>query len=268
MKFDYHTHHDRCGHAIGLIEDYILSAIKNNLHYIGIADHSPHFYHENDHPFVDKTMAKSQFPLYIDEILQLQEKYKEEIHVLVGVEGDFLPEHLDCYKKEFKKYPLDYIIGSVHQVNGISVFSEERWQHLTEEEINQTITKYYQLIEASAECGLYQIIGHMDVMKRTFPDFSAIHLSQLDKTLQTIAKNDISIEINTSGAQYDGVGWYPSLEILERANFYQIIPTFGSDAHSPDRVGDSFEQVQKQLKEIGFHEMAYFVNKQRFTISI
>lgn len=268
MKFDYHTHHERCGHAKGTVEEYIISAINNNLDYIGIADHAPHFYHEEDHPFKWKAMAKSHFPEYINEVLLLKEKYKKQIHVLLGIEGDFLPDYMNIYQREFSKYPFDYLIGSVHKVNGLSVFNEDRWKALSEEEISNTISTYYQLIEQSATCGIFQIIGHMDVMKRSFPAFSTAHNKQLEQTLQTIAKHDLSIEVNTNGAQYEGVGWYPSIEILEKACFYQIIPTFGSDAHTPKRVGDSFEQVKQHLKEIGFKEMAYFVEKKRFTISI
>lgn len=268
MKFDYHTHHERCGHAIGSIEEYILSAIENNLEFIGIADHAPHFYHQDDHPYKHKAMAKSQFPEYINEIINLKQKYKDKITVLIGIESDFFLEYIDIYKQELAKYPLDYIIGSVHRVNNMSVFNEERWRNLSQSEIQQTITDYYQLIEASAKCGLFQIIGHMDVMKRTYPDFSTTHIKQLEKTLQVISENELVIEVNTSGAQFKNVGWYPSTEILERANYFGIIPTFGSDAHTPNRVGDSFNEVKVFLKELGFKKMAYFINKKKYTITI
>lgn len=268
MKFDYHTHHNRCGHATGSIEDYVLSAIEHNLDYIGIADHSPHFYHIEDYPFKHKAMAKSQFPEYVNEVLQLQKKFSKQINVLLGIEADFFPQYIQYYKDELMKYPFDYIIGSVHRVNELSVFNEDRWNNISEMELNSTITQYYKLIEESARCGLFQIIGHMDVMKRTFPSFSATHLDQFDATLQTIANFDLSIEVNTAGGQYKDVGWYPSPEILERVHFYNIIPTFGSDAHTPNRVGDSFEQVKQLLKEIGFKKMAYFIQKERYIYEI
>ena len=38
---DYHTHNERCGHATGTIENYILEAIDKNLDEIGITDHFP-----------------------------------------------------------------------------------------------------------------------------------------------------------------------------------------------------------------------------------
>ncbi|MHA1915887.1 MAG: PHP domain-containing protein [Promethearchaeota archaeon] len=38
---DYHSHHRRCGHALGEIEDYIKVAVDKNLKEIGISDHFP-----------------------------------------------------------------------------------------------------------------------------------------------------------------------------------------------------------------------------------
>ncbi len=94
MKFDVHTHHQRCGHAEGTIEDYIVEAIANDLEVIGISDHSPYFADEQDHPEPKISMAKSEFPHYVQEVLALKEKYKHKIKVLLGVESDFFPEHI------------------------------------------------------------------------------------------------------------------------------------------------------------------------------
>lgn len=52
MKFDLHTHHERCGHADGTIEDYITAALDAGLQAIGISDHSPYFGHKDDRPFL------------------------------------------------------------------------------------------------------------------------------------------------------------------------------------------------------------------------
>src|SRR5690625_5610559 len=92
MKFDLHNHHYRCGHAEGNIEDYIKAAIDRGLDYIGIADHSPYFYSEQDqlHPHV--AMANSELSHYIKEVLHLKEKYKDKIHVLLGLESDYFPD--------------------------------------------------------------------------------------------------------------------------------------------------------------------------------
>ena len=116
IKFDLHTHHERCGHAIGTIEDYVKQAIDYGLHYIGISDHSPYFYSDQDQLFPKVAMGKGEFSRYVEEVLHLKEKYQDKIHVLLGIESDFFPEHMNVYQEQFKQYPFDYIIGSVHFV--------------------------------------------------------------------------------------------------------------------------------------------------------
>jgi histidinol-phosphatase (PHP family) len=268
MKFDLHTHHDRCGHARGGIRNYIEAGIEKGLDIIGISDHTPYFSSEEDHPFPHITMAKSQFPEYIEEVLKLKREYSGKIDVLLGIEADFFPEHVDNYRPFFDRYPFDYIIGSVHQVDGVSIFNKNRWEGLSSKEQIRTKENYYSLIEQSARSGMYQILGHIDAMKGYYPEFSKIETAAVEHTLKVIAECDIAIEINTSGkTKYVG-GWYPADEILEMALHHGVKVTFGSDAHDPHRVGDEFEIVQNRLKEIGFKEWVYFKARKRYAVNV
>lgn len=268
MKFDYHTHHERCGHAEGSIRSYIEAAVKEGLDIIGISDHSPYLYHEKDQPFPGIAMAKSEFDHYVQEILSLKKEYEGKIDVLLGVESDFFPNHAEMYKSFYAKYPLDYVIGSVHYVDGISIFNKNRWDGLTNQELKQTKDRYYELVEHSAKSGMFQILGHIDAMKGYYPSFSEIPSEAVDQTLKSISKYDIAIEINTSGKNKDCGGWYPADDILERALFHGTDVTFGSDAHVPQRVGDEFEMVKMRLKEIGFKEWAYFKQKKKYRVDL
>lgn len=268
ITFDLHTHNQLCGHAIGTIEDYVKQAIEYGLHYIGISDHSPYFYSEEDQLYPTITMAKSEFVPYIKEVLRLKEKYKDKIHVLLGIESDFFPDYIEVYRQQFLSHPFDFIIGSVHYVQDSSIFKKGRWDELSSNDRIKLKEEYYDLIQKSAHSGVFQILGHIDAMKGFYPAFSSIETDAIDQTLKIISEEDVAIEINTSGKTKDCGGWYPSDEILERALFYNVKVTFGSDAHTPERVADEFDQVKKRLKEIGFTEWAYFVNKKRMMTSL
>ena len=41
MKYNYHTHTERCFHAKGSDEEFVLAAIEAGFNEIGFADHSP-----------------------------------------------------------------------------------------------------------------------------------------------------------------------------------------------------------------------------------
>ncbi len=268
IKFDVHTHHDRCGHAQGKIRDYIEAAIDKGLTVIGISDHTPYFSSEEDQLFPGIAMAKSDFPEYVNEVLQLKQLYRDKIDVLLGIESDFFPEYINRYRSFFDPYPFDYIIGSVHYVDEINIFKKGRWDNLSEQEKIRTKETYYNLIERSARSGMFQILGHIDAMKGFYPAFSDIQTEAVEITLKVIGEAGVAIEVNTSGKTKDVGGWYPSDNILELARHYKVNVTFGSDAHSPDRVGDDFELVEQHLKEIGFKEWVYFKQKQKIAVPL
>lgn len=269
MKFDLHTHHVRCGHADGNIEDYILAGIEAGLQVIGISDHSPYFYHAEDQPSPGIAMARSDFANYINEVLRLKEKYKGRIEVLLGMESDYFPEHIEAYRKAYEGVPFDYLIGSVHQVSGVSIFNRNRWKKLDEAGHINEKKSYYELIEQSARTGMFDILGHIDAMKGYYPAFSDIPAREhIDKALRTIGECGVSIEINTSGSTKDCGGWYPSDEILERALHFGVNVTFGSDAHKPSRVGDEWELVAKRLKEIGFSHWVFYRQRKQVVVPL
>ena len=268
MKFDFHTHHHRCGHADGSIRDYIEAALANGLDMIGISDHSPYFASDEDQPYSDIAMAKSELANYVQEVLTLKEEYAGRIEVLLGIESDFFPEHAEVYRRQYTKYPFDYIIGSVHRLDGRSIFNKNRWNNLDRSQQKALKDRYLQLIALSAKSGMFDILGHIDAMKANYPPFSKIQTEIVDETLRVISEQDVAIEINTSGKTKKVGGWYPSDDILERALFFGVHVTFGSDAHTPLRVGDELELVRQRLKEIGFTEWAYFKERRRYMAAL
>jgi histidinol-phosphatase (PHP family) len=269
LKFDLHTHHFRCGHASGNIRDYIESAISSGLQVIGISDHTPFFGREEEQAFPLISMAKSELSSYVQEVLELKKEYSGVIDVLLGIESDYFPIHAELYRKTLAAYPFDYIIGSVHQIDDISIFNANRWKKLNDTQQIAVKKEYYRMVQESARSGMFQILGHIDAMKGNYPPFSDIIThGEIDETLRVIAACNIAIEINTSGKTKQSGGWYPSDAILERACYFGVDVTFGSDAHKPERVGDELLEVSSRLKEIGFKEWVYYKQKQKQVVPL
>ena len=42
----------------------------------------------------------------------------------------------------------------------------------------------------------------------------------------------------------------------------------GADAHRPGRVGDGYEVALRQLAELGFREVSFFLDRRRQTVAI
>ncbi|WP_405160839.1 histidinol-phosphatase [Nocardia sp. NBC_01499] len=258
--FDLHTHHNRCGHGEGTLRQMIEAAIEAGLDTIGLSDHSPFFAEPVDHfkPWV--AMAKSEFPKYVTEAVALRAEYRERITVLVGVESDFFDDHCDLYRQIYSHYPLDYIIGSVHVLGDRDIFDPARW---IEADLLEQKESYCAAVGRSARSGLFDILGHVDAIKGDCPEIAEIRTPAVDRMLRDIAESDVVMEINTSGSTKQVGGWYPSPDVLERAAFYGVKVTFGSDAHRPDRIGDDFEAVRNHLYELGYRDWYVFRDRVR-----
>jgi histidinol-phosphatase (PHP family) len=62
---------------------------------------------------------RSSFDAYVHEARSLQRQYEGKLHILVGMETEHTGKHsLDFANDLRAQYGLDYIVGSVHHVNG------------------------------------------------------------------------------------------------------------------------------------------------------
>jgi histidinol-phosphatase (PHP family) len=261
--FDLHTHHERCGHAEGSLRDYVEAALAQGLTLLGFSDHSPFLAEPEDQHKPWVAMAKSEFPRYLAEAAALREEYRGRIDIRIGVESDFFPESADLYRAYYQKFPLDYIIGSVHVMGDLDIFRPERWDNATEDQLLRDKEHFCALVAQSARSGMFDILGHIDALRATCPELSAVETPAVDAMLRAIAESDVVMEVNTSGSTKPCGGWYPEPKVLERAAFYGVKVTFGSDAHHPGRVGDQHEQVRSRLRELGYREWYVFGNRRR-----
>lgn len=266
MLVDYHTHHYRCGHAGGNLEDYVEAAIRAGLSEIGLSDHSP-IYHLGDdpHPLPGTAMSQHEFPHYLREMGDVRDRFAGRIAVRLGVESDYVLGWDDHYRELWRRYPLDYVIGSVHWLGTWSIFSPELPPGRTPEDIYE---EYLLTTQAAARSGAYDILGHLDCLKTRghIPDPSITPL--LEETVRVIASTGITIELNTSGWR-KGLGEpYPREELLAVCCHYGVPVTLGSDAHSPEHVAVGFPEAVELLTRVGYRTLSRFEGRQRFEVPL
>lgn len=257
---DLHTHHERCGHAKGSLRDYVVEALDKGVRVLGLSDHTPWFAAEEDHALPIVAMPKSEFPAYVAEALALKEEFADRIEILVSTEADYFRGAMDSYTRELGKYPLDYVIGSVHMFEGRDIFDPRRWAEPAEgADLGALKSRYLRTVADCARSGLFHVIGHVDALKGSFPGLRDVPAAAAtDEMLLAIRDAGAVMEINTSGVTKACGGWYPEHDLLERAHFFGVPITFSSDAHVPERVADQFHDVSRTLREIGFTDWTVF----------
>ncbi len=254
MIIDLHNHTPLCNHAQGEIEEYIEAAIKKGTKIFGFSDHAPMDF---DPAYRMKFEDMQQ---YETQVRDAKEKYKEKIKILLGYEVDYLPEHID---KRVLKANVDYLIGSVHFIEGWGFDNPEFIGKWKERDVNEVWQKYFDTIETMAKSKLFDIVGHLDLIK-VFNFMPTKEIAQLAKdALLAIKESDMVLEINIAGYRKPVAEAYPSLELLTQSYALDIPITLSSDAHKPEQVGLHSDAVIKMVKDVGYRECAYFVNRER-----
>jgi histidinol-phosphatase (PHP family) len=255
---DYHIHTARCGHAVGEMRDYVERAIELSLIEIGFADHLPLLTGHDP----SLTMSMDELEGYVNEVESFKSEFSE-ISIKLGIEADYLPGREEETARLLGAYDFDYVIGSVHFINGWG-FDDSRYiEGYKERSIDEIYRSYYRLVTDAASSGLFDVIGHLDLVKKYNFKTEGGSLPFAMEAVEAIRAAGVCIEINTAGLRKPVGEIYPSAEILGICREAGIGITFGSDAHAPAEVGAAFDQAFKLAVAVGYEQSAVFTHRKR-----
>ncbi len=263
MLIDYHTHHVRCGHAKGELEEYVKKGIDIGLDQLGLSDHMPLLHVDPALYYPGMAMLMEELPKYVEECFELKEKYKNQIDLKVGLEGDYIEGYEAQIEAIIQAYSWDYVIGSVHFLGEWDITDYRQTDGWKDRSINQVYEQYYEAVQKAARTGFYDFLGHIDVIKR-FGYKPEVERTDLEmETLKVIKAADVAIELNASGLRMPCEEMFPSRRMLEAALELGIPVTIGSDAHDPEKLSQYLDEARALLKAIGFTEFATFDKRRR-----
>lgn len=250
---DYHLHSKYSFDSSQTIEEIIITAISMNLSEICLTEHIS--FDPND-----KSYNFFNFTDYENEIEELSNKYSKKIKIKKGLEiGEY---HLYKYEFDnfFKEHNLDFIIGSIHNLNKKSLRL-----NILENGLNNSYEAYFKEVFKFVQIGDFDVLGHLDVIQRyAFKDGGVYNLDDYKYCIYDILKVLVSrgkgLEVNTSGL-YNNL-LFPKLEILQiYKDLKGEILTIGSDAHISNRVGDKINYTYDLIKNLGFKYVFTYDNR-------
>ena len=103
-------------------------AIDLGLKTICITDHEDY-----DFPR-DNGIFEIEIETYFDKLRQLQDKYNKQLEVLIGVEVGIQPQTGEHNSQLTKSHPFDFVLGSVHAIDGYDLYYGKIFDGRTEEE--------------------------------------------------------------------------------------------------------------------------------------
>lgn len=260
---DLHTHHARCGHARGTLEEIARHAHARGVGVLGWSDHAPLFAHTEDHPKPGVQMARSEWPAYLREAHEVRARLAAEgldLDLRIGIEADYLPGTEEAYREALRDPRLDYALGSVHEVNGWHVYKPATWEDLRDPD--DFHVAYWRALRDAAASGLFDVLSHLDAIKALAPAPRRDLTAEREATLDAIAEADVAVEINASGLRKSDE-FFPAPGLVEGLVRREVPITFGSDAHRFEELGAHFDDAARLLRSLGRTELVTFRGRRR-----
>ena len=260
VLYETHSHTPLCRHAVGQPEEYAAAAFERGFRGIVITCHNP----MPDGFSSNVRMRLEELDEYVRIVGAARDMWEGRVDVRLGLEADYFPGYEGFLEQQLRSAEFNYVLGSVHPQ--IHEFRAKYWHDDPLE--YQRI--YFRLLAEAAETKLFDCLAHPDLVKNeTSENWQPERIMEdIQQALDRIAATGIAMELNTSGVNKIIPEMNPFPDMLREMQRRGIPVVIGADAHHPQRVGDGQERAQALLRECGYREVSYFINRRRQTLPI
>ena len=234
------------------------SAIKRGITDIAITDHCDY----------DCILSGLYEPYLADEakeaVFSLKERYKGKLNIIYGIELGGAHSVIKEAEKLVNKYGFEFVLGSIHNLRNVPDFYFMNFADMPDGLINSLIERNIAELHEVARLPFIHSVAHITYPLRYMkahgknPDIKRFE-PQLTELLGLIIESGKALEVNTSPYRKGIADTMPEREILE---LYKKLGgsklTIGSDAHTPEGVGDGISEAVITLRELGFDSVTLF----------
>ena len=265
---DLHNHTVRCGHAHGAMREYAERARALGLLEFGFSEHSPWMIMR--HGQINTT--REELPDYVTDVQRLAEEFNrggaEPFTVRLGLEADFVPSRLDETRATLGAYPWDYIIGSVHHLGFWCLPDSQYRYNFDHVPFSDLCDLYFEIIAHMARERICDFIAHLDVIKRFGHRAPDGLLPWVEPLIPLLRRQEIAIEINTSGFDHEIEEQYPGWDVIEALHAGGVGLLLNSDSHAPEHVGRHFDRVVPELLKRGITKLVRYERREPIEYSL
>ncbi|MGH2994331.1 MAG: histidinol-phosphatase HisJ family protein [Solirubrobacterales bacterium] len=243
------------------VERYLDAARQAGIEEIGVSEHVYRFRQALDvswHPFWAQ-QARDDLDAYCD--------FVRTTPLRLGIEADFVTGAEDRIASLLERRDFDYVVGSVHRIGDTAMVDHagfDVWEQ--DSDPDRVWERYFGLVAEAARSGLFDILGHPDLVKmwgpeRPWPDRDPRF--HYEPAVEAIAEAGIAVELSTAGLRKPVGEMYPSREFCEMCVEAGAEFALSSDAHAPGQVGYEYGRATKLLRELGVGEICAFERRER-----
>jgi histidinol-phosphatase (PHP family) len=248
---DYHMHlrspDESIDHTVEAVERYVEAAAERGIDEIGFTEHVYYF---------EQTRALWSLPYQLDRCRHDLESYVDALveakrrgyPVKLGLEVDHQPQLADEMDEILDPYPWDYLIGSIHFLDGHGIDQEPSL--VSALGVEQAWTQYYEWLADAAR--RVDVLCHPDLIKFLGPEI------EWDWAGVATSLDSVCLEVSSAGLHKPHGKLYPNADLL-RAGWERGLPiTLASDAHIPQNVGRDLDRAIDHARAAGYETVTIF----------
>lgn len=277
MKYDYHMHFEYGDYNADWVKGFFEAAAGRGIDEIGITEHThtfPEFrqlYYDDlilDDSFVgsfqQKWLKKNKFKHTLDDYFEFMSKLRSlGYKVKTGIEVCNF-RNQEKVREILGRYDFDYIIGSIHFIDGWAYDSgeiKEQWQNCSLRDIYEAYTREIEMLCAG---GCYDVLGHPFNLRlyRFLPDFDVE--PYLLRAVKALKAANMGVDVNTGTLyRYPIAEISPYPEFMKLAAEYQLPIITSSDAHKPEDCGSYIDRAVEYVRSFGYTRGMVFDHRKR-----
>ena len=265
MIVDYHMHlrgpaNGREGPVeltVEAVERFVARAGERGVDEIAFTEHM--YYFRQAEPFLSHPYHRGRVGHDLDDYCAaILEAKRQGLPVKLGLELEWIPGRDAELAELLDPYPWDFLLGSVHLIDGeaVDMESDPLWARLSVDEVWR---RYFAELAALARSGLADVLAHPDLVKifgrRPAGEEVAAHH---DGAAAAFAEGGVAVEVSTAGLRKPVGELYPDLELLTLCRERGVGATLASDAHVAHDVGRDFEAGLDHLRSAGYETVTVF----------
>src|SRR6266568_1945603 len=234
------------------MERYVEHAIEAGLSELGLSDHLFMYWLPPDRRDPELGMAEWEHDFYIEDVDRCRRQYARNITIRLATEADFVPGHEADLENILRRYDWDYVIGSVHFIDDWG-FDDARYSSGFDAwDIDALYARYFDLVGASAETGLFDTIGHADLVKKFGHRPTQGQSEAYVRLAARLSHAGVCVEVNTAGLRKPVGEIYPHPDLLRACHAAGVPVTLGSDAHAPNEVAADLSAATELMHGLGY----------------
>ena len=253
MIVDYHMHlrapDESIEHTVEAIEPYVELAAERGIDEIGFTEHVYYF---------EQTRHLWSMPYHLERCVYDIEPYVDAVveakrrgyPVKLGIEVDYVPGREEETAEALAAYPWDYMLGSIHFLDGLGIDAEPSLVGSVGAE--QAWARYYDALGRAARAGLFDSLAHPDLVK--------FHGDEIEWDWDAFASSldGVAIEVSSAGLHKPHGKLYPNPAFLDAAHRHGVPITLASDAHVPQNVGRDLDRAVDHARGAGYDTVTVF----------